>query len=256
MITDTHAHLYYPELISQIGDILARAEDAGIRRIIVPAVDAETSKAVIELSTKYDQIYCAIGIHPCDVSKTDYSAFEEIAELAANKKVVGIGETGLDYYWDKSGMERQKEFFRLHIELAKQVELPIIIHTRDSTQDAISMISEKIDDKLSGHFHCFSGNKEELKRILDFRNFYVSYCGNVTYKNFKTAEVVEQTPAERMLSETDSPFLPPVPYRGKTNKPAFVIHTLKKISEIKQMDYDDLTSAIGKNTEILFFGKR
>lgn len=253
MITDTHAHLYYPEIISNIDEILSRAKDEGIERIIVPAVDLKTSENIIELSEKYDMIYCALGIHPCDVKNNELSVIDDIEKLLKHEKVVAIGETGLDYYWDKSNIEKQKLFFKLQIQLAKSYTLPIVIHTRDSVDDAIKIIKENYDENLCGQFHCFSGNESQLIQITALNNFYVSYCGNITYKNFNQTEVVMNTPSDRILSETDSPFLPPVPYRGKKNEPSYIIHTLKKISEIKNYVYEDLLDSININVNKLFF---
>lgn len=253
MITDTHAHLFYSEINSDIDNILLRAKDSGIERIIVPAVDLETSRTVIEISGKHEMIYCAIGIHPGDVNKSELKDLEMIEKLLDHEKVVAIGETGLDYYWDKSNIERQKEFFNKQIELAKAYKLPVIIHTRNSVDDAIEMISSSHDENLSGQFHCFSGNDEQLNRILLLDKFYLSYCGNITYKNFKDTGVIKNTPLDRMLSETDSPFLPPVPYRGKKNEPGYLLKTLEKISEIKETSIDQILPVIDSGVRKLFF---
>ncbi len=253
MITDTHAHLFYPEFIPDIDNILLRAKDSGIDRIIVPAVDLVTSRKVIEMSEKHQMIYCAIGIHPGDVNKSDLKDLEVIEKFLDHEKVVAIGETGLDYYWDKSNTERQKEFFTIQIELAKAYKLPVIIHTRNSVDDAIDMISSNYDENLSGQFHCFSGNDEQLSRILLLDNFYLSYCGNITYKNYRDTEVIKKTPLDRMLSETDSPFLPPVPYRGKRNEPGYIVKTLEKISELKETNIDQILPVIDSGVRKLFF---
>ena len=253
MITDTHAHLYYPELKSNLTEILQRAKDEGIDKIIVPAVDLKTSKEVIEMSEKHEMIYCALGVHPCDVKDNDFSVFNELEKLLSHKKVVAIGETGLDYYWDKSNSEDQKDFFKRQIDMAKANKLPIVIHTRDSIDDAISIIKENYDENLSGQFHCFSGDESQLNEILALKNFYVSYCGNITYKNYSGLEVIKKTPLDRLLSETDSPFLPPVPFRGKKNEPSYIVNTLKKISEIKNMENHDLLKTISQNCEKLFW---
>lgn len=253
MITDTHAHLFYPEIISDIDNILLRAIDSGIERIIVPAVDLETSRTVIEMSEKHEMIYCAIGIHPCDVNKSDLKDLDLIEKLLDHEKVVGIGETGLDYYWDKNNSERQKSFFIKQIELAKIHKLPVIIHTRNSVDDAVEITRNNYNENLSGQFHCFSGNEDQLNKILFLDKFYVSYCGNITYKNFKDAELIKKTPLERMLSETDSPFLPPVPNRGKRNEPGYLIRTLEKIADLKETNIDQILPVIGSGVRDLFF---
>lgn len=254
MITDTHAHLFYPEILSDLDSILLRAKDSGIEKIIVPAVDLETSRSIINLSEKYDMIYCAVGIHPCDVNKSEIKDLDEIEKLLDHEKVVAIGETGLDYYWDKSNIERQKTFFRMQTDLAKSHKLPIVIHTRNSVDDAVEIIKNNLSKDLSGQFHCFSGNELQLNEILSFDNFYLSYCGNITYKNFKETEVIKKTPADRMLSETDSPFLPPVPYRGKRNEPGYLMKTLEKIAELKRTNIDTILPVINSNVRKIFFG--
>lgn len=253
MITDTHAHLYYPEIISNLDEILSRAKDEGITKIIVPAVDLETSITGIQLSEKYEMIYCALGIHPGDVNKEDLRNIDKIEKLISHEKVVAIGEIGLDYYWDTSNIAKQKEFFSVQIELAKSYNLPVIIHTRSSVDDAISIVRKMYDNNLRGQFHCFSGNIDQLDNILELDNFYVSFCGNVTYKNFTDSEVLIKCPVERMLSETDSPFLTAVPNRGKKNEPSYIVNTLKKISEIKNTDYKKFMEKIYSNSEKLFF---
>lgn len=252
MIIDTHAHLYYDNIVTYIDEIIKRAVDAGIERIIVPAVDLNTSKDIIKLCEKHSIIYCAIGFHPCDVQKAKTNDIDELEKLTSHEKVVAIGETGLDYYWDKSNIDLQTEFFNLQIDLAKDKGLPIVIHTRDSTEDAIELISNKYDDRLSGQFHCFGGTRSDAEKVLEMENFYISFCGNVTFKNFKEREVVESVPPKRMLSETDSPFLTPVPNRGKVNEPSNIIYTIKKIAEIKQMDEHDLRKDLYKNAKNLF----
>lgn len=253
MIIDTHAHLYYPEIHDHLEEILARAKDAGVEKIIVPAVDLDTSKTILDLSEKHEVIYCAVGIHPCDVNKNKLNVLDEIEKLLVHEKVVAIGETGLDYYWDTSNIEKQKSFFRMQIELAKSHKLPIVIHTRNSTKDAIDIICENYSEDLRGQFHCFSGNETNLQQIMNLKNFYVSFCGNITYKNFGDIELVQQAPVERVLSETDSPFLPPVPYRGRRNEPSYIIHTLKKIAEVKEIKQSDFQKSILKNVNNLFF---
>lgn len=252
MIIDTHAHLYYDNIVVNLDEVLERASDTGIKAIIVPAVDLKTSQEIIQLAEKYEIIYALVGIHPGDVNKSNVSDIDEIEKLCSHEKVVGIGETGLDYYWDKSNIDLQKEFFRLQIDLAKDKKLPIVIHTRDSTRDAIAMIKENYGDDLSGQFHCFGGTPDEVSDILPMENFYISFCGNVTYKNFKEMATVKAVPIERMLSETDSPFLTPIPNRGKTNEPANVIYTIEKIAEVKGMDKSILMDEMLNNALKLF----
>lgn len=252
MIIDTHAHLYYENIAVNLEEVLENARNSGIQKIIVPAVDLKTSYEIIKLSEKHDIIYSLVGIHPGDVNKSNLEDLSEVEKLLEHPKVVGIGETGLDYYWDTSNIDTQKEFFRRQIEITKRNKLPIVIHTRDSTEDAISMIEENYDENLSGQFHCFGGSVVDAERILKLDNFYISFCGNVTYKSYKEYDVIKSIPAERLLSETDSPFLTPVPNRGKVNEPSNIVHTIRKIAEVKNMDEAELSRIMYENSFKLF----
>lgn len=255
MIIDTHAHLYYDELLSQIDDVVKRAEDSGVEKIIVPAVDYRSSLTILELADKYKMIYGLIGIHPTEVQKVNNDELDKIYKLLGNEKIVGIGETGLDYYWDKNHIDKQKDFLKKQIEIAKEKNIPIVLHTRDSVADTISIIKENLDDNLNGQFHCFGGNVNEMNEVVSLNNFYVSYCGNITYKNFKERDVVQATPLEKLLSETDSPFLTPVPNRGKKNEPSNIIYTIKALSEIKSIDENIVKEQLYKNANKLFFNR-
>jgi TatD DNase family protein len=252
MIVDTHAHLYYEDILNNIDDILKRAEDAGIEKIIAPAVDYKTSMQLLELTAKYPMIYAALGIHPTDVNKYEYSELEKIEKLFDNDKVVGVGETGLDYYWDTSFNDKQKEFFRLHIEIAKRRELPVIIHTRNSIDDAIQVVKDNYSDKLKGQFHCFDGTTEQLDRVMELKTLYVSFTGNVTYKKYAFSETVAKVPMDRILSETDSPFLSPLPHRGKPNEPSYIVNTIKKIAELKNVSEEEMKKNFRENVRVMF----
>ena len=253
MLTDTHAHLYYPDILDSLPEILRRAEEAGIGRVIVPAVNLETSLKILELSKEYEQIYCALGIHPCDVSKSNPDEINEIEKLLSHDKVVAVGETGLDYYWDTSNIEQQKDLFRKQIRIASQLKLPVIVHTRDSTGDAITLIKEEYEQyPVRAHFHCFSGTLAQLSECLSIPDSHISFCGNITYKKSLLDDVISAAPIDRLLSETDSPFLPPMPYRGKKNEPSFMIKTLEKISKVKGIPETELMNAVSKNSEKFF----
>lgn len=253
MLTDTHAHLYYPDILDSLPEILRRAEEAGIGRVIVPAVNLETSLKILDLSKEYEQIYCALGIHPCDVSKSKPNEINEIEKLLSHKKVVAVGETGLDYYWDTSNIEQQKDLFRKQIRIASKLKLPVIVHTRDSTDDAITLMKEEYEQyPVRAHFHCFSGTLAQLSECLSIPDSHISFCGNITYKKSLLDEVISAAPIDRLLSETDSPFLPPMPYRGKKNEPSFMIKTLEKISNVKGIPETELMNVVSKNAEKFF----
>ncbi len=253
MLTDTHAHLYYPDILDSLPEILRRAEEAGIGRVIVPAVNLETSLKILDLSKEYEQIYCALGLHPCDVSKSNPNEINEIEKLLSHKKVVAVGETGLDYYWDTSNIEQQKDLFRKQIRIASKLKLPVIVHTRDSTDDAITLMKEEYEQyPVRAHFHCFSGTLAQLSECLSIPDSHISFCGNITYKKSLLDEVISAAPIDRLLSETDSPFLPPMPYRGKKNEPSFMIKTLEKISNVKGIPESELLNVVSQNAEKFF----
>jgi TatD DNase family protein len=253
MIIDTHAHLYYKELTDNLEVILENAEKNGIEKIIIPAVDLKTSEVILNMCEKNESLFSAVGIHPSEVKSASKNDIKFIEEFTSHKKVVAIGEIGLDYYWDRSYNYEQKVFFNEFIELANDKCLPIIIHTRDSVDDAIKIVKERfIEGKTTGQFHCYSGDINQMKEILELKSFYFSFGGNVTYKNYKDYTIIEYLSVERLLFETDSPFLPPVPNRGKKNEPSFIVFTIKKIAEIKKMDMQTLIQSVYANTLNLF----
>lgn len=252
MIIDTHAHLYYDVLKNNINSIIEKALSNNVIKIIVPAVNLQTSYIVLDLSEKYDMIYAAIGIHPTEVKFSDLKDIEKIETFLNHEKVAAIGETGLDYYWNKDDKDLQITYFIRQIDLAKRYNLPLIIHTRESIDDAIIIIKNNLSNTLRGHFHCFSGNINQLDEIHKIDNFFYSFCGNITYKNYKGIEIIKHANIDKLLAETDSPFLSPHPYRGKVNDPSNVPLILKKLSEIREIEYNTLINEILKNTKYLY----
>lgn len=253
MIIDTHAHLYYKELRDNLNLILENAEKNGIEKIIIPAVDLKTSEEIINMCEKNEKLFSAVGIHPSEVKSACKKDVKFIEDFTSHNKVVAIGEIGLDYYWDRSYIHEQQVFFNEFIELANDRSLPIIIHTRESVNDAIKIVKERyIEGKTCGQFHCYSGDLNQMKEILELKNFYFSFGGNITYKNYKDYSIIEYLSIDRLLFETDSPFLPPVPHRGQKNEPSFIVYTIEKISEIKKIDLMKLKQTVYANTLNLF----
>ena len=251
MIIDTHAHLYYADIKDRIEEILENAVTNGITKIIAPAIDLKTSEEILGLASKYEMIYAAIGFHPSDIPDLTDKDFETLESLLKEEKVVAIGETGLDYYWDVTYKDKQIDFFKRHLELSAKYNLPVIIHTRDSVKDAIKIIKES-KLKVNGQFHCFSGDEKDLQDAIALETYCISYCGNITYKNFDALDLVRHTPVEKLLAETDSPFLTPVPHRGKKNEPAFVKHTIEKMAHLKGVGFEELVLQLEINTRALF----
>ena len=235
-LTDTHCHLDFRDFKKDRHRVLARAWEAGLERILVPGIDLPTSQAAIQLAARYDEIYAAVGMHPNSAQRWDAHNLGLLDEMAAHPKVVAIGEIGLDYYRDRTPHSLQKRVFQEQLTLASEQNLPVVIHTRNASADDRACITEALDilaeAKVTGVLHSFSGNLKEAKRTLNL-GFYIGITGPVTFK--KAAElrdVVAAVPLDRLLVETDSPFLTPTPHRGKRNEPAFVQYVVAKISEI------------------------
>lgn len=252
MIFDTHAH-YDDEKFDEDRDtLLTELHQKGISYILNASASLESLDASIELSEKYDFIYAALGIHPSDVDKMNESVIERIRMLSKNSKVVAIGEIGLDYYYDDSPREIQRYWFVRQIELAKELGLPIIIHDRDAHEDTINIIKKTDARQVGGIFHCFSGSAEMAMDMLK-HNLYIAVGGPVTFKNArKTIEVVKAVPLDKLLVETDCPYLAPEPYRGKRNNSGYLVHTIQKIAEIKGVSVSEVAETTLTNAKKVF----
>jgi TatD DNase family protein len=246
---DTHCHL---NLIDKKDEIIASFEKNNIEYVIEIGIDVENSFKNVELSNEYEKIYCSVGIHPTDSKGLTNKDFDTINVLAKNDKVVAIGEIGLDYYWKNVSKEEQCKSFINQLNIAKENELPVVLHIREAYEDAFNvLINEGIPDKL-GVVHCFSSDWNTAKKFLNL-GFYIGIDGPITFKNNKTLiEVVKNTPIEYILPETDSPFLTPVPYRGKKNNPTYVKYIIEKIAEIKNMNIEDTSRILLENSKRLF----
>ena len=230
---DTHAHIDFDVYQDDFDVMLEQSAQSGIEKIIIPGVTIKESHKIIEIIDKYEHIYGAVALHPSDVKDWDENSYKTLKEYAGHPKIVAIGETGLDYYWDKSNIELQKQVFKEHIRLALELNLPLIVHNRDAHADTLSILKENGADKTGGVMHCFSGSAEFAKECTDF-GFFIALGGPVTFKNArKPKEVAEEIPLNRLLLETDSPFLTPDPHRGKRNDPAMIVLIAEKVAEIK-----------------------
>jgi len=256
MFIDTHAHLNYPDIVKNIDDVLARAVDAGVEAVIIPATTYKTSIEVIELAQKHEMLYAAVGIHPTELKDFEESHLPGIEELAGEPKVVAIGEIGLDYYWEPYDKELEVMILTEQLRIAKRCGLPVILHNRKSTGDLMRIVKDEYDGgKLKGQFHSFSAGSEEARECIEM-GFYISFTGNITYKpnegTFTAYDIVKNTAAEHLLLETDTPYLPPIPYRGKQNEPAYVKHTAAKIAELKEMSVEELGRITTENAKRLY----
>ncbi|TLS35100.1 TatD family hydrolase [Pseudalkalibacillus caeni] len=252
MLFDTHTHINAIQFDEDREEVIHKAREAGVETMIVVGFDRETIERAMQLVEEYDFIYAAVGWHPVDAIDMKDEDLDWIEELASHPKVVAIGEMGLDYHWDKSPHDIQKEVFRKQIRLAKKVKLPIIIHNRDATRDVVDILKQEEAEDVGGIMHCFSGDVEIARECIDM-NFYISLGGPVTFKNAKEPKVVaEAVPIERLLVETDCPFLAPHPYRGKRNEPAYVKLVAEKIAELKGVSYEELAQKTSDNAFRLF----
>jgi len=252
MLFDTHAHLDDTKFQGETDKVIARAKEAGVSLIVNVGYNLRHARQSIALAEQYDFIYAAVGLHPHDAKDGNKAFWEEIYKLARHPKVVALGEMGLDYYWDNSPRDVQREVFRQQIGVAKDLQLPIIIHDRDAHQDVLTIVREERAFEVGGVFHAYSGNWELAKEVLEL-GFYISIGGPVTFNNArKILEVVEKAPLESLLIETDCPYLTPHPYRGKRNEPGYVQLVAEKIAEIKNISYEKVASATKENGMKLF----
>ncbi|GKV57822.1 hydrolase TatD [Sporosarcina sp. NCCP-2222] len=252
MFIDTHVHLNADQYEEDLEEVIQRALDANVTKMVVIGFDRKTIEKAMELTEAYPFIYAVVGWHPVDAIDCTEEDLQWIESLAKHPKVVGIGEIGLDYHWDKSPRDVQQELFRKQIHLAKKVELPIIIHNREATADVVQILKEEGAREVGGIMHCFSGSVETARECIDM-NFMISLGGPVTFKNAKTPkQVAEEIPLEHLLIETDAPYLAPHPNRGKRNEPAYVTLVAEEIARLKDMPVEEVAEATTRNALKLF----
>jgi TatD DNase family protein len=252
MLTDTHAHLFYPNFENDVDEVINRAHDEGVDYIIVPATDIKTAHQVLELCDKYEFIYGAVGVHPHDSKDWNSSFLDEIRDLAKHNKVVAIGEIGLDYFYDFSPKEKQIEAFKSQIELAIELNLPVIVHNRESDEDMLNIIKEYCGSGLKAQFHCFSSPLEYANEYIRMGHF-ISFTGNITFKKAdELRHTLSKISLEHIMIETDSPFMTPVPHRGKRNEPAYVKLIAEKIAEVHNLSMEDIARFTSYNVFRMF----
>ncbi|MGO4890204.1 TatD family hydrolase [Anaerobacillus sp. MEB173] len=252
MLFDTHVHLNADQFDEDYEQVIERARNEGVSNMVVVGFDLKTIKKAMALVEQYDDIYAVVGWHPVDAIDFTEEDLKWIEQLATHPKVVGLGEMGLDYHWDKSPKEIQKEVFRKQIRLAKKVKLPIVIHNRDASLDIVTILKEEGAHEVGGIMHCFGGSIEIARECMDM-NFYISFGGPVTFKNAKKPkEVAKEIPMDRLLIETDCPYLAPHPYRGKRNEPAYVKLVAEQIAELKGISLEELAQKTTDNAKKIF----
>lgn len=252
MLIDTHVHLNADHYDEDLDDVIERAREAGVEKMVVVGFDRKTIERTMKLIDEHEDVYGVIGWHPVDAVDCTDADLDWIEELSKHEKIVGIGETGLDYHWDKSPKDIQKEVFKKQIALAKRVKLPIIIHNRESTEDCVEILKEENAGEIGGIMHAFSADENTADEVIDM-NFHISLGGPVTFKNAQLPkDIAVHVPLEKLLVETDAPFLTPHPYRGKRNEPSYVKLVAEKIAELRDMPYEAFAKATTQNAERLF----
>ena len=250
---DTHSHIYLPDFDEDRNEVMKRAVEAGLKAIFMPAIDFTSLAQMEALSYPGVRFYKMAGLHPCDVEENIDFDFEDILfELCSRDDIYGVGETGLDYYWSTDYVAQQKESLRIHCQVAKETGKPIILHNRESTVDLLSIIEEEQDGSMKGIWHCFNGTVEEGKQALDL-GLHLGIGGVVTYKNGGVDKTVARLPLDKMILETDAPYLPPTPMRGKRNEPAFMKYTAQKLADIFERSLEEIVTQTNA-TAIKLFG--
>ncbi len=253
MYIDTHVHLNADQYEEDLQEVIDRALEAKVERMVVIGFDRKTIERTMQLIEQYDFVYGVIGWHPVDAIDCTQQDLEWIEKLASHPKIVGIGEIGLDYYWDKSPKDVQQALFRKQIQLAQKINLPIIIHNRDATGDVVQILREENAASVGGVMHCFSGSVETARECITM-NFMISLGGPVTFKNARLPkEVATEIPLEHLMIETDAPYLAPHPHRGKRNEPAFVPLVAEEIARLKGLTIEEIAQATTANAK-KFFG--
>lgn len=252
MLVDTHTHIYLPDLSSSIDEIILRANENGIQQFFLPNIDEESIDAVFALAIKYPtQCYPMMGLHPCSVDANYEQKFAVIKQAALSNKIYAIGEIGMDLYWDKTFEQQQKLIFVEQIKLAKSMSLPIVIHCRKAFDETLAILKSEQSTELRGIFHCFSGTLAQAKKIIEM-GFYLGIGGVLTYKNAGLAEVVKEIDLAHLVLETDSPYLSPVPFRGKPNESSYMIHVAEKLAEIKSCTLAEIAAQTTANSKNIF----
>ncbi|KGI83917.1 MULTISPECIES: TatD family hydrolase [unclassified Exiguobacterium] len=252
MLIDTHTHINAEQFNEDVEATIERARAAGVSPMLVVGFDNPTITRAIELAETYEDIYAIVGWHPVDAVDCTDADLKRIETLMAHPKVMALGEIGLDYHWDKSEKDVQQRVFRQQIAIAKRTNMPIVIHNREATADVLDILEEEHAEEVGGVFHSYSMSVELLERCLRL-NFYISLGGPVTFKNAKVPKAVaQQVPLDRLLVETDCPYLTPTPFRGKRNEPAYVTYVAEEIASLRDMSYDALAEATTANAKRLF----
>lgn len=248
MFIDTHTHLYSEQFNEDRTEMIQRAIAAGVERLYMPNIDLDSVEGMHALEKQFpENCFAMMGLHPCSVDANWELVLAKMKVLLEKRSYVAIGEIGIDLYWDKTFVEEQKEAFRTQINWAKELQIPIVIHARDSFPEIYEVLDQENDERLKGIFHCFTGNEHDVQKILNYQGFSFGIGGVVTYKKSDLPEILKFIPLEKLLLETDAPYLAPTPFRGKRNESAYLVHTAEKIAEILELPLNKLEELTTQN---------
>ncbi len=250
-LTDTHCHLYLDQFDNDLDDVLNRAVEAGVCNIFLPAIDWESIGQMRKLQHPRISFYKMAGIHPCSVEENLPLDSDKLYDLCNRNEYVAVGETGLDYYWSKDYIPEQKMSLRQHCRIAKSTRKPIVLHNRESTSDLLNMIEEEQDGNLTGVWHCFTGTVDEGKRAIDL-GLYLGAGGVTTFKNAGVDRVIRDMPLNKIILETDAPYLTPAPHRGKRNEPSYIRYTATKLAKLFNLSFEEIAQSTTRNAATLF----
>lgn len=252
IITDTHTHLYSEAFDEDRNEVIERAISSGISRFFIPAIDSTYTEAMLKLETNYpDHIFLMMGLHPTHVKENFKDELAHVEQMLAKRKFYAVGEIGIDLYWDKSTLKIQQEAFRYQIKLAKKYKLPIVIHSRESFDEIFEILEEEKGDDLHGIFHCFTGTFEQAQRAISY-NMKLGIGGVVTFKNGKIDQFLNEIDLNHIVLETDSPYLAPVPYRGKRNESSYISLVLEKVSSLYNISNEEIAEITTNNSRQVF----
>ena len=252
MLIDTHAHIYSEDFIHDVDEVLQHAYDNDVKKIILPNIDSGSVKRMLDLTDAYPHLcFPLIGIHPTSVAEDYREELEAVEYWLEKRKFYGIGEIGIDLYWDRTFFHEQQDAFRYQLNLAKSNQLPVVIHVRESFDEVYSIVQEEQDGTLSGIFHCFAGTESEAKKIIDL-GFLLGIGGVVTFNNSNLGEIIKGIPLQNIVLETDSPYLTPVPKRGKRNESAYIVYIAQEVARIYDISVNGVAEITSENARTLF----
>ena len=251
MLIDTHTHIDMENFADRFDAVVQTAKDYGVEKVVIPGVEPSGFDRIIKLCEEYPDVYGAVGVHPEELNSYNEEAESRIKELLKHKKIIAIGEIGLDYYWDKSQIEKQKEIFERQILIAKQAQKPILVHDREAHPDSFEILKKTHAAETGVVMHCFSGSPEFAQQCIN-EGFYIALGGVVTFKNAKKVkEVAKTVPLDKLLLETDAPYMTPVPFRGKENQPAYVKFVAEEIAKLRGVSFEEIAEATTANAKKL-----